>query len=290
MIRKQIITTVAAAFCLLTTQTSSFASNTSGSHAGKETMAKHTRPHWAYSGPEGPAYWGNLTKEFSTCSKGRNQSPINIQESTIDSLFKLEFHYNTVPMSILNNGHTIQINYSNINKAEANTVKIANNVYALPNATQYNSSLNISGETYKLLQIHFHSPSEHEVAGKSYALEAHFVHMNAQKQLAVVSVLFKRGRQNTFIQKLWNNMPTNAGAPTTYNQVVVNASDLLPANKSYYHYRGSLTTPPCSEGVRWFVMRNHLEVSDAQVARFNYIIGNNNRPTQARNQRFLLHN
>lgn len=287
MKQNQIITFIIS-LCFSMYLGSSLASGSSGSKSSSPATKTHSKPHWAYSGSEGPSRWGSLAREYSTCSSGRNQSPININGTTEDSLFKLQFHYQAVPMSILNNGHTIQINYNNVNDSNENKVEIGGKSYLMASAIQHNSNISISGEQYKLLQIHFHSPSEHRVNGESFPLEAHFVHINAQNQLAVVGVIFKRGNSNSFLSQLWNNMPTSAGPATTYNNIVVNGHKLLPASKSYYHYRGSLTTPPCSEGVRWFVMRNYAEVSDSQVQKFNSIVGNNNRPIQARNKRFLL--
>lgn len=281
-------------FCLALFSHMTLASNSVVSkptnHDASSSPIKHSKPHWAYSGSEGPSRWGSLAREYSTCSAGRNQSPININGTTADKLFRLAFNYQSVPMSILNNGHTIQVNYNTIDNSEENKIEIGGKSYLMASAVQHNSSISISGEVYKLLQIHFHSPSEHRVNGGSYPLEAHFVHINAQNQLAVIGVIFKMGSSNSFLNKLWNQMPTHAGPATTYNNILINGNELLPANKSYYHYRGSLTTPPCSEGVRWFVMQNYANVSQSQVHKFNSIVGNNNRPIQPRNQRFLLRN
>ena len=278
--------------CLSFFSSTSMASNSAPSKSSEHSAApkKHNKPHWAYSGSEGPSHWGSLAKEYSTCSAGHNQSPINLTSTTPDKLFKLNFNYQSVPMSILNNGHTIQINYNTVNNSDENKIEIGGKSYLMSSAVQHNSSISISGEVYKLLQIHFHSPSEHQVVGESFPLEAHFVHINAQNQLAVIGVIFKLGNSNNFLSKLWKQMPTSAGPAKTYNNILVNGGELLPENKSHYHYRGSLTTPPCSEGVRWFVMKNHTQVSQSQVHKFNSIVGKNNRPIQPRNQRFVLRN
>ncbi|PCJ47769.1 MAG: carbonate dehydratase [Moraxellaceae bacterium] len=244
--------------------------------------------HWSYSGHDGPHNWGALAKEYGLCSAGINQSPINIKTPLDSTLFELNFNYGRVPLQIVNNGHTIQINYSTISKNEESIVEIDNKKYSLPSATTYHSTVSISGERYKLLQIHFHSPSEHHVAGSPYSMEAHFVHANSAGQLAVVGVLLKEGSHNKFISTLWNNMPQDADGVHVIEGVEVNASELLPRNKEYYHYRGSLTTPPCSEGVRWFVMRTPQEVSSSQIALFLSIIRENARPIQGVNSRFLL--
>lgn len=243
---------------------------------------------WSYTGQDGPKNWAQLAKEYHLCGSGINQSPININSPSSSNLFKLKFNYNNVPLQIVNNGHTIQINYNTTLDREKSKIVIKDKEYHLPSATSYNSSISISGEEYKLLQVHFHSPSEHHVARKSYPMEAHFVHANSAGQLAVVGVFLKKGRSNAFIGKLWNQMPRNADGVHHVTGTHLNAEELLPKNKGYYHYRGSLTTPPCSEGVRWFVMRTPSEVSSSQVSQFLSVINENSRPVQRVNARFLL--
>ena len=244
--------------------------------------------HWSYSGHEGPTHWSNLADEYQLCGSGQNQSPIDIQSTVKSNLFKLNADYYNVPLQILNNGHTIQFNYSSISETEKHQVSIDGNLQLLPSAKSYNSSLKISGEKYSLLQVHFHSPSEHQVNGKHHSLEAHFVHANTSGQLAVVGVLFNEGEANSLISKLWEFMPSEAGAVKKIEGVTVNAGDLLPDSLAYYHYRGSLTTPPCSEAVRWFVLETPQTVSKAQVKKFLSVVGENNRPVQPLNSRFLL--
>ncbi len=134
--------------------------------------------HWRYSGSDGPENWGLLSHDYKLCSAGRNQSPIDIKSSAQSGLFKLHFNYQPATLQILNNGHTIQFNYGQINSGSEHFVKIEDKQYALPTAMEHNSSLSISGEIYNLIQIHFHSPSEHKVNGRAYPLEAHFVHIN----------------------------------------------------------------------------------------------------------------
>lgn len=244
--------------------------------------------HWGYTGHEGPANWGLLAEEYRLCGSGTNQSPININTATGSNLFKLDFNYSSVPLQIVNNGHTIQINYNTTVAEEKSTIELKDRKYQLPSATSYNSSVSISGEEYNLLQVHFHSPSEHHVVGAPRAMEAHFVHANSAGQLAVVGVFLEEGESNKFISKLWKKMPRNADGVHTFNNVTINVEDLLPKDRGYYHYRGSLTTPPCSEGVRWFVMRTPVEVSSSQVSQFLSTINENARPVQPINSRFLL--
>ncbi len=256
----------------------------SGSLSASEAGGKH----WTYNGDFGAEHWGQLAKEYSLCGSGQVQSPININNTVSAKSFDLNFSYQGVPLQILNNGHTIQVNYSTESNDEESHVSINGERHALPSAIQYNSGLSISGEYYKLLHVHFHSPGEHHIGGKPYVMEAHFIHENNQGQRAIVGVMMKSGKSNKFLSQLWPHMPTSKAGPNTINGVSINAEDLLPNSKSYYHYRGSMTTPPCSEGVRWFVMRNSVEVSDAQLNKFLSVVGKNARPMQAVNQRPLI--
>ena len=247
-----------------------------------------TLSNWSYSGQSGPNHWANITNEYQLCSNGKNQSPINIEDAVKSNLFKLNADYYNVPLQIFNNGHTIQFNYSSISDIKEHQVSIDGKLHLLPSAKKYNSSLKISGEKYNLLQVHFHSPSEHQINVIHHSLEAHFVHANTEGQLAVLGVLFKEGEANSVINKLWEFMPGEKGAVKTIEGVTINAGDLLPDNLAYYHYRGSLTTPPCSEAVRWFLLKTPQTVSKEQVKKFLSVIGENNRPVQPMNARFLL--
>ncbi|NQZ89758.1 MAG: carbonic anhydrase family protein [Colwellia sp.] len=252
------------------------------------TTSASESEHWSYQGHDGPEYWATLADEYSLCSNGQNQSPINLNSTVKSNLFSLRMDYYNVPLQILNNGHTIQINYTHFDTSADKQVNIAGKEYLLPSGTLYNSSIKISGEKYQLLQVHFHSPSEHQLNGKHHALEAHFVHANSAGQLAVVGVMFKTGAANDFLTKLWEFMPGEAGPVQNITGMTVNAKELLPENLDYYHYRGSLTTPPCSEAVRWFVLKNGQTLSSAQLKQFLSVVGENNRPVQKLNARFLL--
>ena len=223
--------------------------------------------HWGYSGHAGPEHWAELSGEFSTCSNGLRQSPIDISGAEIvkAQLSEIQFHYRTVNPEIINNGHTIQVNYP------------------------AGSTMTVGGETYELVQFHFHSPSENTVAGKPYAMEMHLVHKNTKGELAVIAVFLKNGVQNDILQAAWDKMPTNTGDQAKLG-TTINAVDLLPSNRVYSHFNGSLTTPPCSEGVNWYVMQQPVEVSAQQIARFTLVIGHNARPVQALNKRFVLAN
>ncbi len=219
--------------------------------------------HWSYTGADGPDKWGSLSPEYSTCKSGTGQSPVNISKTIGANVGDIEFNYNEAPLKMLNNGHTIQVNYSP------------------------GSSITVNGRTYNLLQFHFHSPSEDTVKGKHYDMQAHFVHKSDDGQLAVVGVFLKKGKNNSFVQTLWNEMPHEVNHEVEGHSQI-NGMALLPSNGSYYHFTGSLTTPPCSESVQWFVLKTPVEVSAEQVEKFVSAVGHNARPTQPVNDRAVI--
>jgi carbonic anhydrase len=235
-----------------------------------EKPAEHAAPekheiHWGYEGEGGPAYWGSLKPEYATCGSGLYQSPIDINNTIKASLDKLAFSYKETPLKIINNGHSIQVNY------------------------EPGSTFTVDGQTYELLQFHFHAPSEHTVKGQFYDMEMHLVHKNSKNELAVVGVMLKKGTPNNIIQVLWDNIPSEVNKENAVTGISVNAAGLLPSNTGYYHYFGSLTTPPCSEGVNWSVLKTPIEVSEEQIAKFRSVMGvDNNRPVLPVNKRFIL--
>ena len=219
--------------------------------------------HWGYAGEAGPDNWSKLDPKFVLCAIGRNQSPIDLAGLVEADLSPLAFDYRSGASEIVNNGHTVQVNFAP------------------------GSSLKVSGRTFELKQFHFHAPSENRIAGKQYPLEAHLVHADTDGNLAVVAVMFDSGTANRVLAKLWPSMPAKDAKaqlpPGT------NAASLLPSNRDYYRFNGSLTTPPCSEGVWWLVMKHSASVSKAQVDAFAKTIGfANNRPLQAVNARVVL--
>ncbi len=224
--------------------------------------------HWGYTGHSSPSNWGDLSEKYKMCKLGSSQSPINISyENTIETrgLNKINFHYNSESSSVVNNGHTIQVNVKN------------------------GSSIHIDGINFELKQFHFHTPSENEINGKSFPLEAHFVHVSHDGKIAVVAVLFEYGRYNYTIGKIWNKMPYRAGKSEHLTLSDSHIRLLLPRDKSYYRFNGSLTTPPCSEGVRWFVFKKYMKVSETQVEEFLSIMHHeNNRPVQPINARKVM--
>jgi carbonic anhydrase len=221
-------------------------------------------PHWSYSGAESPAHWGSLDPEYSVCSLGHTQSPINIAHAKLADLPALMFDYKATTLNILDNGHTIQVNFA-------------------PGST-----LSVGEKTYTLKQFHFHHPSEEHVNGRGFPLVAHLVHQDSAGHLAVVAILFEEGAANALINSLWSHIPANKGKAEDVPSVSVQALDLLPVERSYFTYMGSLTTPPCSEGVIWYVLKKHPTVSAQQIATFSRIYPMNARPIQPRNGRSVL--
>ena len=224
--------------------------------------------HWGYTGHEGPEYWGDLSPKFTMCKEGKNQSPINISDKVTIStknLPKINFNYVTKAVEIVNNGHTIQVN------------------------VKEGSSIEIDGKNFALKQFHFHTPSENQIEGKNFPLEAHFVHMAEDGSLAVVALMYEEGAENKILKKLWSRMPHNSGWASKCKMLGEMFITMLPKNKEYYSFNGSLTTPPCSEGVKWMVMKGYSHVSKAQVDEFlNLFEHANNRPVQPINARKVL--
>jgi carbonic anhydrase len=220
--------------------------------------------HWGYGGHGGPKEWGGLDSEFAACKLGKVQSPIDIRGAKAADLPAIKFDYKPSPLRVIDNGHTIQVNYA-------------------PGST-----IDVAGARYELLQFHFHRPSEEKVDGKSYPMVAHLVHKNAEGKLAVVGVLLDQGGANDVISAVWKNLPKEkekeVAAP---GNLMIDASKLLPENRGYYTFEGSLTTPPCSEGVRWFVLKTPAKIANDQVAAFGKLYPMNARPTQPLNGRAL---
>ncbi len=211
--------------------------------------------HWSYVGETNPKQWGKLDPTFAMCEKGQKQSPINITNPVAQTLSELDVHYQPTPLNVTNNGHAIQVD------------------------CEPGSYIVVGDTRYDLLQFHFHAPSEHTVDGAYLAMELHLVHRSAAGQIAVLGVLLSDGPANVALQPIWTHMPTEIGT-TTNTDLHVNAQDLLPDVRTTYRYSGSLTTPPCTEGVQWLVMTETIPVSEQQVAIFKKIFPFNNRPIQ----------
>ncbi|MDF1752289.1 MAG: carbonic anhydrase family protein [Verrucomicrobiales bacterium] len=216
----------------------------------------HHDIHWSYDGPTGPSHWGELNPEWILAKSGKKQSPINLSKSSqTTDLPILTADYQATPLNLTNNGHTIVQSYSE------------------------GSSASISGNSYQLAQFHFHHTSEHTVDGNYFDMECHLVHKNEEGNLLVVGVLIKAGKENEFLKQFWSDLPQEEGKSSTAT-LQINVEDLLPDDLSYYHYQGSLTTPPCTEGVQWYVLSDPIEASVGQIAAFSAIFPKNNRPVQ----------
>lgn len=218
---------------------------------------------WGYDGEHGPEHWGELSPDYALCAQGREQSPIDIPVWAPLNQPDIQFVYEPTKLTIVNNGHTVKVEYDD------------------------GSTMGLDGKVYKLLQFHFHAPSEHTVQGQYYPIEVHFVHQSDDGEYAVVGVFVREGAENTAYQPVWEHLPANPGEPQTIEGVTVNAMDLLPADTSYYRYDGSFTTPPCTEGVKWFVLATPVEMSAEQIAAFQAIYDHNNRPVQPLNDRMF---
>ena len=217
---------------------------------------EHHSAHWSYSGDQGPSHWADLSPEFALCHSGHHQSPIDIRNPQKADLPALEFDYKPSPLHIIDNGHTIMINYSPT------------------------SSIRVGDKQYVLKQFHFHRPSEERIDGKAYEMSLHLVHADENGNLAVVAVLLKRGEENALVNELWSDVPHEKEHEVELDNVQINARALLPADLGYYTFAGSLTTPPCTENVTWFVLKQPVTVSAAEIQRFEKLYRHNARPTE----------
>jgi carbonic anhydrase len=220
--------------------------------------------HWGYAGEAGPENWSKIDAKFVMCAIGRNQSPIDLAGFVEADLKPLKADYKAGASEIVNNGHTVEVSYS-------------------PGST-----LTVDGRTFELKQFHFHAPSENRISGKQFPLEGHLVHADKDGNLAVVALMFQEGAANPLLAKLWEKMPAKAGDKGAL-PAGLSVMQLLPADRDYYRFNGSLTTPPCSEGVWWLVMKKPASASKAQVEQFSKTVGfANNRPIQPVNARPVL--
>jgi carbonic anhydrase len=230
--------------------------DTDSSHA---PSAAH-EVHWSYAGETGPSHWGELAAEFAACATGTRQSPVDLGGPIPRDLPDVVFDYRPSPARILNNGHTVQVEVDPGNRIE------------------------VDGESFQLVQFHFHAPSEHTVGGEQADAELHLVHASAEGALAVVGVLIRDGAENAAVDPFWDELPAEP-SPARPLEERIHLEDLLPTNRTVVRYDGSLTTPPCSEGVRWVVMTETVDMSRDQLRTLTSIIAGNRRPVQPRNER-----
>lgn len=258
---KKIVTIAAISMTLM------FNIGCSGDHHNEHNDG-HTKKahhaHWGYEGKGGPYTWGDLDPAYHMCGVGKMQTPINIIATKNIDLEPLILNYHASSKNLVNNGHSVQVN---INEG---------------------SSLVIDGKEFDLKQFHFHTPSENNLYGESFPLEAHFVHVSDSGDIAVIGVMFQFGEENEILAKIWSKFPhvENQNVP-----IEIDARDILrimPKDKDYYKFMGSLTTPPCTEGVHWIVYKNPVTISKEQVRKFFHLYGHpNNRPIQRSNDRTI---
>ncbi|MBS0380103.1 MAG: carbonic anhydrase family protein [Proteobacteria bacterium] len=226
--------------------------------AGSGLAQADSPPPWSYSGGTGPAHWGEEDTAYATCANGQLQSPIDIEAAPREDLPAIQFDYRPVPLDVTDTGYTIQVN--------------------VPAGS---GGIVVGGERYDLVQFHFHRPSEERVRGRRFALVAHLVHKNARGEIAVVAVLIQRvkGAQNPVLRQVFDNLPDGKGEKKVEG-ASIDLNALLPRSRGYYTFAGSLTIPPCSEGVRWFVLKRTLPAQSGQIAQFAARYPDNARPTQ----------
>ena len=218
--------------------------------------------HWSYQGEGGPEQWGQMKPEFATCSSGKRQSPIDIRDGIAVQLDPVQFDYKPSNFRVIDNGNTVQVNVSPGN------------------------SIEVMGRRFELVQFHFHRPSEERINGRQFDMVAHLVHKDLEGKLAVVAVLLDRGSAQPIVQMVWNNLPLEKGEELPA-RALLDLNGLLPAERGYFTYMGSLTTPPCSEGVLWMVMKTPVTVSADQIGIFARLYPMNARPIQSASGRLI---
>jgi carbonic anhydrase len=225
------------------------------------------KTHWDYEGPRGPEHWTTLDSAYALCNQGTEQSPIDIQSTQKAPLQALRFDYKVEPVRyVINNGHTIRVNYHD------------------PTGT--GSFLVVGGKRYQLIQFHFHRPSEEYVHGRQYPMVLHLMHQASDGEVAAVAVFLKAGRANPAVERLWAHMPRTEGQEAVPG-VELNPADMLPGHTGYYLYMGSVTAPPCTEHVKWFVLKTPVEVSEGQIQAFARLYPHDVRPLQPLNGRVV---
>jgi carbonic anhydrase len=222
--------------------------------------------HWSYAGATGPAKWGTLSKEFALCKKGERQSPIDIPDAEVrkGDLPPLLFNYKPSPLRIIDDGHTIRVDYAP------------------------GSFLTVSGNRYQLVSFDFHKPSQYKVSGKEHEMEVDLTHEGKDGKLAIVAVFLDPGQSNPLVKTLWSNLPRVKDKEHVVPSVTINAYGLLPESKDHYTLAGSLTTPPCTENVTWYVLKTPVQLSADQIARFARLYPMNARPVERINERDLV--
>ncbi|PHV19022.1 carbonate dehydratase [Janthinobacterium sp. BJB1] len=218
--------------------------------------------HWSYEGESGPANWSKINVDWAKCGNGNRQSPIDIRDGMKVELEQISFDYHPSSFSVVDNGHTVQVGVSGGNY------------------------ITVQNRMFELQQFHFHRPSEERINGKAFEMVVHLVHRDAEGRLAVLALLLERGAPQATIQTVWNNLPLEK-FETMQPTILLDPAEMLPARRDYYTYMGSLTSPPCSEGVLWLVMKQPVQASPAQMALFSRLYPLNARPVQSGNGRII---
>lgn len=235
----------------------------------KKQQANQNTVFWSYEGDHGPQQWMNVNSSYEACGRGELQSPINIEISNTENQLEavklaeqISLKYDQAIFTVENNGHTIEAN-----------------------STTFENSMLINEKEYKLTGIHFHSPSEHQLNGQYYDMEAHLYHESKEGNLAVIGLFIESGEENKVLAEMWEEMPTTGEQVAKVLKNPIDLQLLLPEQKSVYQYMGSLTSPPCTEGVNWFILEQPIGMSDEQINRFSSVFLQNNRPIQQLNGR-----
>lgn len=220
---------------------------------------------WAYDGAKGPDHWGDLDPDYAPCKEGKQQSPIDIRSAQKADLPLLRFEYKSGPLHIINNSYTaVRVDYAHSG-----------------------DFLIVGDKRYELTQFHFHHPSEDQINGKQYDMVLHLMHKSEDGKVVAVAVEVKIGAANPTVATLWKYMPQTPGGVQEIPGVEIDPSTLLPTNLAYYTYEGSVTAPPCTEGVAYYVLKTPITVSSEQVAAFARLCPHDIRPVQPLNGRVI---
>lgn len=210
---------------------------------------------WSYVGLSGPRHWSEISPKFSLCGRGAEQSPVDLETRKRQLNHDLRVNYKDTPLHFVDNGHTLQ------------------------EAVEPGSHILVGRRKSELVQFHYHTPSENHVDGTEYPLELHFVHKDAKGQLSVIAVMVELGEANSEVEQFVNLFP-HSHEEVLKSQITVHPAALMPKSLDYYGFLGSLTTPPCTEGVRWMVLKETISMSARQIASFEHLHGANARPVQ----------
>jgi carbonic anhydrase len=232
--------------------------------AGNFAAAAEAAHHWGYSGEGGPEHWAAMEDSFATCGVGKHQSPIDLNSAVTKDLPPIQFSYQALPLTVTDTGHSFQVN-----------------------AAAGSGGITVGADHYDLVQFHFHRPSEETMQGRHYSMVAHLVHKNAKGDLAVVAVLIRKGETNKLLKSVFDNFPAQGKQESSVAGATINLNEFIPQQHGYFTFEGSLTTPPCSEGVRWFVLKSPVDASAEQIKQFASRYPHNARPTQPLNGRVV---